>query len=69
METMMLKKLQGPALNIADIRRNIRTIDHICLICFGRSEYLELAGDVLCYNSLKKNDILALSGLLESTKL
>lgn len=46
METMMLKKLQGPALNIADIRRNIRTIDHICLICFGRSEYLNPAGDV-----------------------
>lgn len=44
METMMLRGLQGPAFNLADTRRKMRTIDHICRICFGRSEYFESPG-------------------------
>ncbi|MBW2592957.1 MAG: hypothetical protein JRE58_08180 [Deltaproteobacteria bacterium] len=57
METMMLKGLHGPAFNLADIRRKMRTIDRICRICFGRSECFESEGDVLRHNSLGIHDI------------
>lgn len=51
METMMLKGLQGPAFNLEDTRRKMRTIDLICRICFGRSEYFEPARPVSCRGS------------------
>ena len=64
METMMLKGLQGPGLDLADTRRKMTTIDHICRICFGRSDYFEPTDDVFCCNSLKTNDMKSVIDLL-----
>ncbi len=64
METMMLRGLQCPSFNIATIHRNMKTIDRISRICFGRSEYFETAGGVSCGGRLETNDLHTIVDLL-----
>jgi hypothetical protein len=66
MEIMMLKGFQGPGLDLADTRLKMTTIDHICRICFGRSDYLQPIDDVFCCNNLITNDIQSLTDLFSS---